>query len=295
MDIIIPTKNSDRHLEDCLACLNVQTIHVNVIIVDAHSTDRTREIARAWDATILDEPPSTVKGSRRAVACNEGLRHSKAEFVGFIDDDTRVPPSWAEDLTDYLSKNSHVAGVTSGNNSKPETLIGKAILATMRLGSTHARRFETPSKIDSLPGYNAIYRRSLIPMFREDMGGAEDWELNKRIRDKGHELHGVPFSPVIHLERQDVASFSYQIYGYAWSRARQQKITGDIDLIYALPSIMFLVALLLLPAIYIVGGILFFILAVILDEENGTVLAYLYMPAIFTGAWARGYIMGWLH
>ena len=142
MDVIIPTKNCAHVLEDCLKSLREQIEPVNIIVVDANSKDGTREIARKYRATLIDEPPSDVKGSRRAVACNEGLRNSNSELVAFLDSDTEVPPTWSRDMVAYFNRNADekIAAITSGCTANEDTKLSKAISQIIKVSSTHAHR-----------------------------------------------------------------------------------------------------------------------------------------------------------
>jgi len=285
MDVIIPTKDAAEHLETCLVSLKRQTTPVNILIVDAYSKDGTRRIAEQHGATVYNEPPSDTPGSRRAVACNEGLRHSTSRLVGFVDADTEMPPQWAEELSKYFEIHG-VAAVTSGCVGQAEGKLGEAIKRLIQFGSTHARNFNEATDIESCPGYNSIYRRKAIDEvggFNEEIGGCEDWELNKRIRDRGYKILGVPGSPVVHHERKTAKAFSQQMYGYAWSRARLAKVTGPFTPLHATP----------LP--FIVLYPVKKILTNTLDQmsEKMPAKTTLFLAFLLMGtSWAHGYIKG---
>jgi len=261
VDVIIPTKNSESTLEACLKSLRKQTIKINIIVVDANSTDRTRIIAKKYNCKILTEPRSTVKGSRRAVACNKGLKYSSSTFVAFIDSDTIVPETWAKDLTTALSTSNlqqDVAGVTSGCHYKRKIKdFSFACHLISQIGSTHAKDFDKIQEIKSIPGYNAIYRRKFLDLaggFSEEIGGCEDRELNIRLLKAGYKLLGIPHSPVEHRQNHTPHSFAKQMYWYAWSRSRLLKIKKIFSPLHALPSLtlLFLIILgLLFPPVQI--------------------------------------------
>ncbi len=306
LDVIIPTKNSEKDLDDCLQALRDQTIPVRILIVDAHSTDRTTQIATKHGAIVIPEPPSDVKGSRRAVACNEGLRHSTSPVVGFVDSDTVVPERWAEDLVPYVLNNPDVGAVTSGCVSQDVDPLSRAVSKVIKLGSTHARNFRDIIKIDSCPGYNSIYLREAVDWvggFSEDIGGCEDWELNLRIRRAGWNIIGVPESPVEHRERQSLRSFAKQMYGYGWSRGRLLRVKHIFTPLHMLPSLA-LLSLLILPLVsllatlFLVMGVLIFVLLFLLVVDTGAknatreTLLILIVFAIQQLSWAVGYAVG---
>ena len=113
LDIIIPTKNSERTIKDCLTSVVNQTVPCRVILVDGHSTDKTMEIAKEFNVEVYFEPDSPNK-RKSAEARNEGLKHSNSRLVGFIDADAVLPQTWAEDLAKYFANSVGVAGVSSG-------------------------------------------------------------------------------------------------------------------------------------------------------------------------------------
>ncbi len=306
LDVIVPTKNSEKDLDDCLQALRDQTTPVHILIVDAHSTDNTTQIAVKHGATVIPEPPSDVRGSRRAVACNEGLNHSMAPVVGFIDSDTIVPEKWAEDLIPNVLNNPNVGAVTSGCVSQETDPLSRAVSKVIKLGSTHARGFEDIFKIDSCPGYNSIYLREALDWvggFSEDIGGCEDWELNLRIRRAGWNIIGVPESPVEHRERQSLRSFAKQMYGYGWSRGRLLRVKHIFTPLHILPSLT-LLGLLILPfvsleaTILLVMGVMLFIPLFMLFVDTGAVsntwatLLILIVFATQQLSWAVGYAVG---
>jgi len=306
LDVIIPTKNSGDIIRECLDALRSQTVEVSIIVVDAHSTDETVHIATEHGATVIPEPPSDVKGSRRAVACNEGLRHSTSPVVGFVDSDTVVPETWAEDLIPYIQNNPNVGSVTSGCVTLDNTPLSRAISRVIKIGSTHAKNFAEMIKIDSSPGYNSIYLREAIDQaggFSEEIGGCEDWELNYRIRKAGWDVIGVPESPVEHRERRSLRSFYKQMRGYGWSRGRLLRTKHIFTPLHMLPSLA-LLGLLILPLVSLdatilltMGVLLFIPLFVLLVDTGATsntkeTLLILVVFATQQLSWAVGYIIG---
>lgn len=290
LDVIIPTKNSAEVIEECLLSLSKQLIPVNIIIVDAHSTDETRDIAAGWGCKIYDEPPSNVKGSRRAVACNEGLRHSTSELVAFLDSDTVIPETWSTD-NEYAIVSFGCAAITSGC-----VFIDTPANRIMSMGSpNHAKEFIHFTELTSVPGYNAVYRRSALDKvghFAEEIGGCEDFELNHRLRKAGFKLYGIPHSPVIHKERSDIKGFAKQIRGYGWSRSRLLKTKHIFSLVHILPLLaLFFINLLAasLLVYFSVGTTIMLFMTMIT-----LLILYVRFPYHYTFLieWSIGYIYG---
>jgi glycosyltransferase involved in cell wall biosynthesis len=101
ISILIPTKNEERDLGDCLKSVAwSDDIHV----YDSYSTDRTAEIALAAGARVIRRPhqdPAVAFGGNEAEHRNWGLTNIpfKYRWVFHIDADERVTPQLAASLT----------------------------------------------------------------------------------------------------------------------------------------------------------------------------------------------------
>lgn len=304
MDVIVPTNGKRMlQLKECLISLSRQTQPVNVVVVLSigaiFSPKKVEGLCHRYNCSLLLEPHKKVKGSHRAVACNFGLKNTDGKFVGFVDDDVSVLPTWAESSLKYF-KDVKVAAVTSGCR-----LYSSSFHRIQSLGSdAHNRCFIEVTKVHSVPGYNSVYRRQALDdvgFFDESIGGCEDWELNYRLRKLGWLLYGVPEAPVEHRHRYSYRSFMRQMFDYGWSRARLWRVKRIFTVQHSLP----LVGLLVFPFLFFnlvdlefVLGFYFSGLSFLsiyvgawgLRSFFGTVFAFVVMHV----AWALGYLKGLL-
>jgi glycosyltransferase involved in cell wall biosynthesis len=265
IDVIIPTKNSEGTLEVCLKSLRQQTIPVRIIIVDGCSTDKTLEIAKKYGCEIYDEPKSLTQGSKRGVACNQGLRHVTSDLVAFLDSDAEVPTAWADDMEEMFSDLNDfgempIAGISSGCTPDTSSNLSKAINSVMKLASNQAQGYNDFTYVNSLPGYNSVYRTKVIREvggFNEELGGCEDWEMNYRIRKAGYALLGVPKSPVIHHERKTIEGFKKQMKGYGWSWGRMVRVKHFFLPSRAIPALIILLSPILIAMSLLVSSLSF--------------------------------------
>ncbi len=112
ISIIMPTLNAEAILDNCLASIARQDYpreKIEIILADAHSTDRTRDIAKKYGAIILDDDGKNMEEGKRLA-----LRHATGEFIVFMDADNEITH------TDYLAlavnalaKNPQALGVES--------------------------------------------------------------------------------------------------------------------------------------------------------------------------------------
>ena len=68
VSIIMPTLNAEAILENCLASVARQTYpreKIEILLADAHSKDRTREIAARYGATVLDDNGKNMEEGKR--------------------------------------------------------------------------------------------------------------------------------------------------------------------------------------------------------------------------------------
>ena len=90
ISIIIPTLNEEKLLPRLLGNIKNQTYKdYEVIIADANSTDRTREIAREYGCIVVD-------GGLPGVGRNNGSKVAKGDFFIFFDADVTITPKFLE-------------------------------------------------------------------------------------------------------------------------------------------------------------------------------------------------------
>ena len=76
-----------------------------IIVADANSKDKTREIARKYGCKV-------VQGGLPSKGRNNGARHASGEYFLFLDSDVALPPGFLrENLEDFKSKRLACAGV----------------------------------------------------------------------------------------------------------------------------------------------------------------------------------------
>jgi glycosyltransferase involved in cell wall biosynthesis len=112
LSFIIPTLNAEALLENCLASIARQTYpsgRYEIILADAHSTDRTRDIGKKNGAIILvDDGKNMEEGKRLA------LQHATGEFIVFMDADNEITDAdYIELAVKALAANPPAIGVES--------------------------------------------------------------------------------------------------------------------------------------------------------------------------------------
>ena len=103
VSIVVPARNEEASLADCLESLTAQTgIVFEIIVVDDGSTDRTREIAQSFAKVRVISPgplPDGWTGKNNAVVA--GAKEARAPWLLFTDADTvHLPGSLARALAE---------------------------------------------------------------------------------------------------------------------------------------------------------------------------------------------------
>jgi glycosyltransferase involved in cell wall biosynthesis len=112
VSVIIPTLNAEAILENCLASIarqNYPREKIEIILADAFSKDRTREIAKNFGAIILDDDGKNMEEGKRLA-----LRRAMSEFIIFVDADNEITHAdYFELAVSALAKNPQAFGVES--------------------------------------------------------------------------------------------------------------------------------------------------------------------------------------
>jgi glycosyltransferase involved in cell wall biosynthesis len=112
VSFIMPTLNVEALLDNCLTSIARQTWprdHYEIILADAHSTDRTREIAKKFGAIILDDDGQNMEEGKRLA-----LQRATGEFIVFVDADNEITHTdYVELAVRALGANPQALGVES--------------------------------------------------------------------------------------------------------------------------------------------------------------------------------------
>ena len=90
VSVIVPARNEEASLADCLQSLVSQTgVSFEIIVVDDHSTDRTREIATSFSAVrVIEAGPLPAGWTGKNNAVTVGTRAARGAWLLFTDADT---------------------------------------------------------------------------------------------------------------------------------------------------------------------------------------------------------------
>lgn len=186
--ILIPTKNEEDGIGWVIE--EFQKLgYNNIFVIDGHSTDRTREIAKKKGANVVLQ---TGKGKGQAVA--EAFKMIDSEVIVMIDGDGTYDPKDVEKLLEPIRRGiaEHVIGNRLSNFEDGAftrlNLIGNKIFNAM------FRFFYGVPVYDLLTGYRAFTKDLYKSVELEKHGFEIETELTVETIAKGFRIAEVPIS-----------------------------------------------------------------------------------------------------
>ena len=170
VSIIITTKNEAGVIENLFVSIQKQSFrHIETVLVDNYSTDRTREIARKYTKRIY------TKGPERSSQRNFGALKARGGYIFFLDADMTLEENVVSECVKRVDE-KNIAGVIV-----PEISFGTGFWANVK---AFERSFYIgDEKIEAARFFiKTIF--SSVGGFDEEITGPEDWELSDRIRKR---------------------------------------------------------------------------------------------------------------
>ncbi len=180
--VIVTGKNEEAHLAACLRSVLAAAAEAGateVLYVDAASTDRSVEIARALGVRALALRPT--KSQRPAAARYVGLHHTTGELLMFVNGDTVLERQWLSRALAFFAA-PEVAGVAGYLNRTDE--------------ANHSGPYKVTGQRLAGLGSNAVYRRAALAEsgpFDPRLYSESEAALAGRLRRSGWKLLRLPF------------------------------------------------------------------------------------------------------
>lgn len=171
VSVVITTKNEERNIENCVKSIECQTyLNIEIIVVDNNSEDRTKELARKHTKLVFN------KGPERSTQRNFGMiEKSNGKYVMFIDCDMILSPNLVRECVSEIQNKKYVA------LHIPEIVLGSEFWSKVRC---FERSFYNGTLIDGARFFDKqIFQE--VGGFDESMSGPEDWDIDKRMKQKG--------------------------------------------------------------------------------------------------------------
>lgn len=179
VSVIVTTKNNEKIIARCLQSISNQSYkHLELVVVDNFSTDRTPQIAKKFTSRVY------TQGPERSAQRNFGARKARGRYALFIDSDMELQREVVMDCV------KNMKGCTA--LVVPERFMGEGFWAQCKIleKSSYtpedgvAARFFIKKEFFAVGGYD------------EALTGPEDIDLHKRIAKDGK--IGLSSIPITH-------------------------------------------------------------------------------------------------
>ena len=103
ISVIIPVKNGENYLGECIKSVKKQNMDVEIIVIDDGSTDNTAKLAQENGAIVYSIPHAGLSAAR-----NVGLKNCHGEYVLFIDHDDLLTDNALNTLYQAIETNQEI-------------------------------------------------------------------------------------------------------------------------------------------------------------------------------------------
>jgi glucosyl-dolichyl phosphate glucuronosyltransferase len=242
--VVVCTYNRCRSLATALESIAVselpEKVQWEVVVVDNHSSDQTRDVVGEFRRRYPDRFRYVFEAERGlSAARNAGIRHAHGDVIAFTDDDLVVEPTWLWNLVSALSSDEWAGAggrILPAQKMTPPRWL--ALEGRYGMGGVLFAHFDMGSRaveLDRPPyGANMAFRRIVFEKhgyFRTDLGPSpgneirnDDTEFGRRLMAAGERLRYEPLAVVRHEIPAGRVSKSYFLkwwFDYGRAQARE--------------------------------------------------------------------------
>jgi GT2 family glycosyltransferase len=244
VSVVVAAYNDETHIAGLLDALARQVYpreRIEIVIVDDGSTDRTAEIVAGRPGVALVRQPNAGPSTAR----NAGLSLSTGSIVAFTDSDCEPAPDWVGAIAAaFAALPPSVAGIGGVQQGHPDDpAFAKAVdrfLWTVGLVGDYVKPFASARRVSHNASCNSAYRREALVSvggFRRGLFPGEDVDLDRRLRERGHEIYFTPTVRVSHHRADSPARWRRLLTDYGASSAHNVLIHGIFRLVQAVPPL----------------------------------------------------------
>jgi succinoglycan biosynthesis protein ExoA len=319
VSVVAPMWNEAKHIEGFVADMAAQDYEgeLELIVADGRSTDGSVEVLRAaaeregLDVTVLDNPSRWV-----SAGLNACIRAASGELIVRVDCHSRYPEDYVRRcvIASQETGADNVGGVfVPAGRTGTERAVGVAMDSPF--GGIHWTRHGDNERVevDTVP-YGA-FRRDVfdrIGYFDETLVRNQDDEFNLRLRLAGGKIVLDPAIRIYYTPRGSFRRLFRQYFEYGlWKPAVMRK-HGRVVSARSLAPIFFVLSLVVLgtlalfsatalvvlaveDSIYVLGAVVFAVLAIRARRESWTLLPGVVAAFLtFHVAYGLGMTLGWL-
>ena len=185
VSVVIPVKDGEERLEQALAAVRAQG-DVELIVIDSGSRDRSREIARAAGADLIEIPPEEFGHGRTR---NLGAERSSGDLICFLTQDAVPVEGWLDAYREAFALDERVGAAFGPHLPHPDTspMIARELTEFFRGFAPDGRpALQRGGDLTFLSNVNACYARACWAELRfPNVAYSEDQAFGRMMLDAG--------------------------------------------------------------------------------------------------------------
>ena len=275
VSIIVPCYNEEKTIGLLLNAVYLQTYprdHLEVVIADGHSRDRTRQEIAAFGQEHPDLSLRLVDNDRQIIpaALNAAILAARGEIIIRLDAHSVPAVDYVERCVVHLQagQGENVGGVWQIRAGE-QTWIGRSIASAashpLGVGDALYRYASEPGWVDTVP-FGSFQRKLIekIGLFDETLLTNEDYEFNTRVRQAGGRIYLDPQIRSQYFARSDLGSLARQYWRYGfWKWRMLRRYPATVRWRQALPPLfvmgifgLLVISIFWQPALVLLGFLL---------------------------------------
>ncbi len=262
VSIIIPCRNEEKFIGDCLDSIIVQNYpkdRIEVLVVDGRSTDKTKEVVKKYIQKysfirILDNPKRITPAGM-----NIGIKKAKGDYILILSSHSKVGKNFIQENVSNLQKHRvDCVGGTIITLPAKENLLSQSIALALShpfgVGNVYFRiGSKKPRFVDTVPF--GCYKREVfkkIGLFDEDLLRGQDAEFNTRLKKYGGKILLVPEIVSYYYARDSLLKLWRTYFQYGYFKPLTVKKVGNVYTIRQLVPGIFVGSLVISLALSII-------------------------------------------
>ena len=199
--IVIPAKNEQEHLPNCLdslARLEFPPERYEVLVIDNGSTDKTVEIAGQYQTRVFVCPELTIAGLR-----NFGANHANGQILAFLDADCTVATDWLTAASRWRDQEDVCCF------GSPPEVAGNGTWVQKAWFIVRSKR-HIVEEVEWLESMNMFVRKKIFDLvtgFDATLTTCEDYDLSLRLQGHGRIVADKRIRAVHHGEATTLNHF----------------------------------------------------------------------------------------
>jgi len=274
VSVVVPTCDREALLKRCLFSLFQQTYskdRYEIIVADDSTTDETKRLVNS--SSVSSPKIRYVKSGGKSGSThtmNVGVQEARGEIIFFIDDDCTADPEWINEIIEMYEKHPEIDGAGGrifSDPTQPKNFIIRYMEALKLIPETQAI---IGNKAPFTGGVTSYKKKAIY-----DLGGfdenikfvGEDYDFQKRFREKGYKIAYVPTAVLYHHQREKIIEYlKHDCFGrgrgyfayLSYKKGKALSFTLIIGAFLLIITVLFNLAYLpILLISYFIGALLF--------------------------------------